>query len=224
MFVGHLAVALGAKKVEPKMPLSAGVAASFGLDLLWPVLLLTGAESVRIEPGATAFTPLAFESYPWSHSLLMVTLWGTVVLVVATALSGHLKVGGLLGALVVSHWALDVITHRPDLPLWPGGPVVGLGLWSSIGGTFLVEGGLLVIGLLLYASATRPKRRRGTVGLAALVALTVVIWASGPFAPPPPSVSAIAGAGLALWLFVPWAHWIEGNRERAHRTLTAKNS
>ena len=224
MFVGHLAVALGAKKVEPKMPLAAGVAASFGLDLLWPVLLLTGAEAVRIAPGATAFTALAFESYPWSHSLLMVALWATIVLVVATALSGDLKVGGVLGGLVVSHWALDAIVHRPDLPLWPEGPVVGLGLWSSVAGTLMVEGGLLVTGLLLYSSATRPKRRRGTIALAALIALAVVIWASGPFAPPPPSVSAVAGAGLALWLFVPWAHWIERNRERARRTLKGRKS
>jgi hypothetical protein len=224
VFVGHLAVALGAKKLEPKMPLAAGVAASYGIDLLWPVLLLAGAESVRIQAGATAFTPLVFESYPWSHSLLMVALWGTLVMVVATALTGDLKVGGVLGALVVSHWGLDAIVHVPDLPLWPEGPVVGVGLWSSVAATFAVEGALLVIGLLLYVSVTRPKRRSGTIALAALVALAVVIWASGPFAPPPPSASAIAGAGLALWLFVPWAHAIDRGREHTRRTLSGRMS
>ncbi len=72
IFVGHLAVALATKKLEPKVPLGAAVAATFGLDLVWPILLLAGVESVRINPGDTAFTGLAFDSYPWSHSLLAV--------------------------------------------------------------------------------------------------------------------------------------------------------
>ena len=72
MFVGHLAVALGAKKVDPDVPLGAAVAAAFGLDLIWPVLLLLGLETVRVNPGDTAFTGLAFDAYPWSHSLLTV--------------------------------------------------------------------------------------------------------------------------------------------------------
>ena len=76
MFVGHLAVSFGAKAVEPKAPLGALVAVSFGLDLLWSLLLLTGLEVVQVAPGDTAFTPLAFESYPWSHSLLMALVWG----------------------------------------------------------------------------------------------------------------------------------------------------
>jgi hypothetical protein len=224
VFVGHLAVALGAKKVEPRMPLAAGVAASYGIDLLWPVLLLAGVERVSIEPGATAFTPLAFESYPWSHSLLMVALWAIVTLVVATALSGDLRVGGVLAGLVLSHWALDAVVHRPDLPLWPDGPVVGLGLWDSIAGTFLLEGTLLAGGVWLYHSVCRAKDRSSTVALGSLVALSLAIWVSSPFAPPPPSTTAIAVAGFALWLFVPWAHWIERTRDRPVRTLDARKT
>ena len=62
MFAGHLAVALGAKTAQPRAPLAAYVAAAYGLDLLWPVFLLMGMERVRIQPGATAFTPLDFVS------------------------------------------------------------------------------------------------------------------------------------------------------------------
>ena len=72
MFVGHLAVALGAKRAAPRVPLAVLVAAAFALDLLWPLMLLAGIESVRIDPGNTAFTPLAFDHYPWSHSLATV--------------------------------------------------------------------------------------------------------------------------------------------------------
>ena len=135
MFVGHLAVALSAKRVDQRLPLSLATAASFGIDLLWPVLLLAGIETVSVEPGNTAFTPLAFDSYPWSHSLLMVLIWAAVAGSVSAAVLKSKRLGVLVAALVSSHWALDVLTHRPDLPLWPGGAKVGLGLWNSIPGT-----------------------------------------------------------------------------------------
>ena len=126
MFVGHLAVSLGAKAVEPKAPLPALVAASFGLDLLWPLLVLAGVETVTVSPGNTAFTPLAFESYPWSHSLLMAAVWGVVGFVLAYRNTKSQRVSLLVGAAVVSHWVLDFVTHRPDLPLWPGVQSSGL--------------------------------------------------------------------------------------------------
>ena len=83
MFVGHLAVALGAKRNAPKVNLAWLVAAVTALDLVWPILLLAGVERVRIEPGATAFNPLVFESYPWSHSLVMSLAWGVALYAIA---------------------------------------------------------------------------------------------------------------------------------------------
>jgi hypothetical protein len=88
MFVGHLAVALGARKVEPRVPLVATVAAAFALDLAWPILLLAGVEVVRVNPGDTAFTNLAFDSYPWTHSLALVLLWSTIAFALGRALWG----------------------------------------------------------------------------------------------------------------------------------------
>ena len=47
-----------------------------------------------------------------------------------------------------SHWLLDLVVHRPDLPFYPGpSPKVGLGLWHSLPGTLVVELGLLAVGL-----------------------------------------------------------------------------
>ena len=212
MFVGHLAVALGAKKVEPRVPLGASVAAAFGLDLLWPILLLLGLETVRVDPGDTAFTNLAFDSYPWSHSLLAVIGWSGVAGFLGRGLFGSWRAGMLLGGLVLSHWALDLITHRPDLPLWPGGPMVGLGLWNSIPGTILVEASLLVGGLWLYLGTSSARDRTGTGALMALVGLTGMIWVTQPWAPLPGSATAVAAGGLILWLLPPWAAWIERHR------------
>ena len=212
MFVGHLAVALGAKKVEPRVPLAASVAAAFGLDLLWPILLLLGLESVRVNPGDTAFTSLTFDSYPWSHSLLVVMGWSGLGALVGRKLYGSWRAGSLLGGLILSHWALDFITHRPDLPLWPAGPLVGLGLWNSVPGTILVETILLATGLWLYIGVTSRRDPVGQWSLVALVALTGLIWVTQPWAPVPPTATAVAWGALILWLLPPWAVWIERHR------------
>jgi hypothetical protein len=212
MFVGHLALALGAKKMDPRVPLGAAVAASYGLDLLWPILLLIGAESVRVQVGDTAFTNLSFTSYPWSHSLLVVAGWSGLTMLLARRIYGSARIAKLLGALVLSHWVLDVITHRPDLPLWPGGPVVGFGLWNSIGATIVVEGALLAVGLWIYLRASAARDRVGRLALAALVAVTSLIWVSQPWSPPPPSAATVAWGGLVLWLLPIWAGWIDAHR------------
>ncbi len=212
MFVGHLAVALGAKKVEPELPLGAAVAAAFGLDLLWPLLLLAGIEVVRVNPNDTAFTHLAFESYPWSHSLVTVIAWAALAAYGGRRLLGSWRVGGILGALVLSHWGLDLVTHRPDLPLWPGGPVLGLGLWNSIWGTIALEGALLGLGLALYLGVTTADDRVGSLGLYSMVAFSTLIWATQPWAPVPPSATPVAWGALILWLLPLWSYWVEGHR------------
>jgi hypothetical protein len=212
MFVGHLAVAFASKSVEPRVSLAVAVAAAFGLDLLWPLLLLLGLESVRVSAGDTAFTNLAFESYPWSHSLLLVLVWSAIAGLVAWRAFRSGRVGVIVGGLVLSHWCLDALAHRPDLPLWPGGPLVGLGLWYSIAGTIAVEGALLACGLFLYLGASAARDRAGRRALAGLVVLATSIWITQPWAPPPPSSTAVAVGALALWLFIPWARWIERHR------------
>jgi hypothetical protein len=217
MFVGHLALALGVKAAEPRVPLGAAVAAAFGLDLLWPIFLLLGVETVRIHVGDTAFTNLAFESYPWSHSLLVVLGWSGLAGCLARMAYGSWGVGSLVGALVLSHWVLDFVTHRPDLPLWPGGPVAGLGLWNSIAGAILVEGALLAGGLWLYARSSSARDRTGVWALVALVLFTGILWVTQPWSPPPPSANAVAWGALVLWLLPPWARWIEAHRVNGAR-------
>jgi hypothetical protein len=198
VFVGHLAVGLAAKRIEPKMPLGVLVAASFGIDLIWPLLVLAGIEVVRVDPGNTAFTALDFESYPWTHSLVMAVVWGTVAGLLVRYWLKSGRAGWIAGGVVVSHWVLDLITHRPDLPLWPGGTMLGLGLWNSIAGTLVVEGALFVAALVLYAKWTSPRDRVGRWALWGL---------------PPPSSTVVAGVGLLMWLLPFWAQWIEGHRE-----------
>jgi membrane-bound metal-dependent hydrolase YbcI (DUF457 family) len=213
MFIGHIAVGLAAKRLAPKTSLGLLVAAPVALDLLWPVLLLAGVERVRIDPGNTAFTPLAFAYYPWSHSMLMALVWS------ALAGAGYwlwrrYRAGALvLAAGVFSHWVLDAVSHRPDLPLYPGGATrVGLGLWNSVPATLVVECGIFAAGVWLYARATKPTDRKGTYGFWAFVGFLAALYAMDAFGPPPPSVRAIGFAGLALWLLPLWAWWFDAHR------------
>jgi hypothetical protein len=212
VLAGHLAVALASKRVDRAVPLGAAAAAAFGLDLLWPPLLLLGIERVQVDPGNTAFTNLDFVSYPWSHSLAMCAVWAVAAMLLARAARRSWRTGVLLGALVFSHWLLDWITHRPDLPIWPDGPLAGLSLWNSIPGTILVEGGLYAVGIGLYMRATRARDATGRWALVGLLVLIGAIWVTQPWSPPPPSATAVAWGGLALWLIPPWAAWAERHR------------
>lgn len=214
MFVGHLAVALASRRAAPDVPLGTLVAASYGLDLIWPIFLIAGIEQVRVDPEATAFTPLAFAHYPWSHSLVMALLWGALFGLFAAARLRTAGAGLLVGAVVVSHWVLDYVTHRPDLPIWPGGPVVGLGLWHSVPGTIVVEGVLFVAAAVLYHRAFPAENAVGRWAFVGLIALTTLIWLAGPWSPPPPNATSVALVALALWLFPPWAAWFDRNRRR----------
>lgn len=212
MFVGHYATALAAKRAAPRAPLALLVFAAFWIDLIWPVFLLAGLEEVRIDPGNTLMTPLDFASYPVSHSLLAVLGWGTLVGALAWWRLRDKRAAWVTGAVVVSHWVLDWVTHRPDLPLWPGGPMAGLGLWNSMAGTLVAEGALLGAALWLYLGTSRATRPSGRWAFVALNVFFVGVWLANFFGPPPPSVAAIAWSALLLWLLVPWAAWIEKGR------------
>jgi len=208
-----MGLALASKRVQPRVPLAALVAATFALDVLWPVFVLAGVEVVRIDPGNTAFTPLDFASYPWSHSLLMAAMWGTAAGLVARRTLRVARAGLVIGALVVSHWVLDLIVHRADLPVWPGGPRVGLDLWNSVPGTLLVEGALFLAGIVIYARTCPARDAIGRWAYWALMLVLAGAWVSGPFSPPPPGATAVAVVGLAFALLVlPWVVWIERHR------------
>ena len=215
MFVGHIAVALAAKRVAPRTNLGLLALGAQWADTLWPVLVLIGVEQVKIRPGVTVMTPLDFVSYPWSHSLLMLAVWG-VLAYIAYRAGGGQRAAVVLGALVVSHWVLDVVTHRPDMPLVPfGGPRLGLGLWNHPAAELLLEGGMYAGGAWIYFRSTRPRDAIGRWAVPALLLTLGAIWLGASFGPPPPSVDAVAWSGLIGWLFFAWAWWGDAHREPA---------
>ena len=215
MFLGHYGIAFAAKRVAPRTSLGALVFAGQFLDELWPILLLLGVEHVRIVPGLMAASPLDFTSYPYSHSLLMGIVWGVLVGALYFAFRKYGRGALVLGALVVSHWFLDLPMHRKDLPLWPGAtsPKYGWGLWNSVGLTYIIELTIFLAGVSAYTRATRPLDRIGRFGWWIYVVLLGILFV-GSNGAPPPSVSALAWTALGIWLLVPWAWWVD-----KHRTL-----
>ena len=212
MFIGHFGVALGARKFAPTASLGTLIFAAEFLDLLWPMFLLLGWEHVQIVPGITKVSPFDFSDYPISHSLLAVVGWSIMVGALHFALRRNRRAALVVGVTVFSHWILDFIVHRPDLPLWPGGPKAGLGLWNSWVGSISIELIFFTAGLLAYVSTSRPRDKVGRYGFWSFIIFLLAGWISSLPAGPPPSATALAWGGLLMWLTVLWGWWADSHR------------
>ena len=152
-------------------------------------------------------TPLNFVSYPYSHSLLTAVLWAILFSAVYFFVTKNRKGSVLVGVLVFSHWVLDFITHRADLPLTPFGDTkVGLGLWNYPAIEIIIEFGLFLLGVYLYFKTVKPKRK---IAFWMLIIFFLVIQIMNIIGPPPPSIDAVAWSANAMWIFVLWAWWVE---------------
>ena len=219
MFIGHFGVAFAAKRAAPRVSLGALFAAAQFADLLWPTLVLLGIEEVRVQPGVTVVTPLDFVSYPYSHSLVLLVVWGAAFGGAYVALRRARPSAGLaIALLVVSHWFLDVLMHRPDMPLTPlpGSTRVGLGLWNSLPASLAVEFAVFAGGVAVYLGATRAR----SIAAWTLVVTLAMIFLASTFGPPPPSAAAVAWSAEAMWLLVAWGWWADRSRsaDAASRT------
>jgi len=214
VFIGHYALAFGAKRYAPSVSLGTLFVACQFADLLWPTLVVLGIERVEIDPGNTAVTPLNFVSYPYSHSLVMLVVWSALFALAYRAIKGwQANAMAVVATLVFSHFVLDFITHRPDLPLTlTGAQRVGLGLWNAPLAALAVEASLFAAGTAVYVVVTRARDRIGSIGLWGLIAFLTAIYFAAIFGPPPPSSSAVAMAGHLSWLFVAWAYWVDRHR------------
>jgi len=214
MFIGHYAIGFAGKKVDRTPSLGTMFMAVQWLDLVWPVLALLGIERFAIEPGNTVLTPLNFEYYPWSHSMLMALVWGLLFAAVYYSFKRNRRAALLLCFLVFSHWILDWITHRADLQLTPFSETrTGLGLWNYRWLETAIETLLFAVGVYSYITITKARNKTGNWSLWILLLLLIVIHFANIFGPPPPNEKAVAWSALLQWLFVGWGYWIERNRQ-----------
>ena len=214
MFVGHYGVSFVTKKADPSIPLWVVFVAVQWLDVMWAPLVLLGVERVRIAPGFTATNPLDLYYMPYTHSLIAALLWSA-----AAAGMYHLipraqvRASILVGVAVFSHWVLDFIVHRPDLPLYDNTAKVGLGLWNYPAWAFGLEAALLLGAVAAYLQK-QPTHR------AALVTFSVVMLGAQAyvfFGPPPTSPAAAASTALAAYVIFAFVIWFIADRRSAPR-------
>ncbi len=206
MFIGHFAAGLASKKADKSISLGWAFFAAQWLDLLWPVLLLTGMEKVELRSDPHSPIPLSFTHYPVSHSLLAVTGWAVLIALIYYMIKKKGRAAIIIGLLVLSHWLLDLLVHVPDLPISPfSDSRFGLGLWNQPYLALIIELTLFAGGLFLYISSTKPVAGKSQWVLWSLVGFLLVIHLMNVLGPPPNTIEPIAWVGLSQWLLVFWA-------------------
>ena len=207
-------MALATKGVAPKTPLPVLILAAQLLDVLWGIFLMAGFEHASIEPGFTAVSPLNLYDFPYSHSLAAALVWAAVFGGAYFFIQGDSWGGWAVAALVLSHWVLDFIVHRPDLLLFPGGTEpFGYYLWNSVKQTLLVEGAIFFLGIVFYLGTTRATDLTGSLSFWALMLLLGLLWLGSIYGPPPPSMTVVAVTTLAgFFVILLWTWWIERHR------------
>jgi membrane-bound metal-dependent hydrolase YbcI (DUF457 family) len=214
MLIGHYAVGLASKRFAPRVPLAVLIAAPVFLDLLWPLALLTGLESVKIDRSYSAVVPLDLHDYPYTHSLALGLAWSALFALAWLVHARDRRATIVLFFTAFSHWLLDWVTHPPDMPLWPGSAQhVGLDLWRSVPATLAIELAMFAIGIVLYLRATVPRDRTGNTALAGYALLLVAIYLATVLGPPPPNPTAVALMALGQWPLLLWARWIDRHRK-----------
>jgi len=217
MFIGHFGVAFAAKKALPKVSLAVLFIACQLMDLVWPVLVLLGIEKVSVASEPLAANALNFDYYPFTHSLVGAILLSMIFRWICFAFTRDRKTSWLLSAVVLSHWVLDWIVHRPDLPLSINNTHhMGLGLWNSVIGTVIIEGAIFFGGYFLYLKTVTPATPAKRWALWGLVAFLLLIFVMSTWGPQPAldtPGAAIAGPALAMWILIPWAWWVDSRNQ-----------
>jgi len=203
MFAGHVGAGLALASVERRVNAGAFVGAALLLDLvLWPLVLL-GWETVSVPQDFAASHQLHFV-FPYSHGLFAALAWSALAAALAwlglrrLTSAARSRAALAVAAAVFSHWLLDALVHRPQLPLaGAGSPAVGLGLWDRMELALWIEAAIAVGGLGWFVAGSGWARRRA-VALVALGLLVLAFTVVGmTLAPPPPSAQALA---LSSWL------------------------
>src|SRR5258705_8810163 len=196
MFVGHYGVSFAAKKAEPAIPLWVLFIAVQLLDVLWAPFVLLGIEKVRIVPGITASNPLDLYYMPYTHGLLTAIGWSVVGFLAYRfgVRAAPTRAAAIVGLAVFSHWVLDFLVHRPDLPLYDNSAKVGLGLWNLPAVALGLEALLLFGAMWLYL---RHAARRTAMIAFGVIMLAIQVYVF--FGPPPASDKAAAATALIAY-------------------------
>lgn len=210
MLVGHLAAGFLGRKIEPKVSLGTYVIAALLADFIFFPLLLAGIEKVVAVPNVSRNRIIGHD-IGYSHSLAMLVIWSGLFAAAHFWRKHNAPAAIVLFVVTLSHWVLDLISHRPDMPLILGGKtVLGFGLWNSIPATLIVEGGLWLLAIIVYARSSRAKSRSGAFAFwIGVIMLTLVWYANINASMDPDRVSGGVGGLISFSLVTAWAYWVD---------------
>jgi hypothetical protein len=212
MFIGHYGISLASQPLRPSVPLWVWFIAVQWLDVVWSILVLLGIEKLRIVPGFTEANAFDLYYMPYSHSfpgsIVLSFLFGAIVVMFVS--ENRATTFLLVAAASFSHWALDLIVHVPDLPMYDNKAKVGFGLWRVVAWSFPLELSLLCLGAWLYARWAMFKNASGRYLYWGFVVVLAALQVIVNFGPPPSSDEMAAIVTLALFIALSLlAAWIE---------------
>lgn len=211
MFIGHFAPALLARGITEDAPkLGVLFIAAQLVDWAFFTFAIFGIEQLRIVPGITAMNPYDLVFMPYSHSLLATAGWALVFGVVVGVVLRNMVAAAWGAIVVLSHWLLDLLVHRPDLTIAGGEEKYGLGLWNAPHIEMPLEIGLVLLAYWFYISRTKGPVIPPLILLAAMLLFQAINW----FGPQPET----AGVGMYLSVFLSYAiltamaFWVQSTR------------
>ena len=214
MYIGHFAPALAASAASPDAPrLGKLFVAAQLVDLAFFVLLAAGIEDMRVVPGITAMNPMDLYSMPYTHSLTATALWSMAFGLLVWRMARSRAAGAWAALVVLSHWVLDLLVHRPDLTIAGSPPKLGLGLWNYPLAEMPLELALTGAAFAFYLSRTRGPIGPPLILLGAMLLFQAINW----FGPQPTeyslSIPLLALFSYAVLIVI--AHWV--GKTRLHR-------
>lgn len=211
MFIGHFAPALLARGITEDAPkLGVLFIAAQLVDWAFFTFAIFGIEQLRIVPGITAMNPYDLVFMPYSHSLLATAGWALVFGVVVGVVLRNMVAAAWGAIVVLSHWLLDLLVHRPDLTIAGGEDKYGLGLWNTPHIEMPLEIGLVLLAYWFYINRTKGPVIPPLILLAAMLLFQAINW----FGPQPET----AGVGMYLSVFLSYgiltamAFWVQSTR------------
>jgi len=189
MFIGHYGVAFAVKRADRQIPLWLLFVAVQFVDVIWSVLIFLGVEKARITRDYVGSLPLDLYYMPYTHSLPGAIVWSLLAYWGCRLFTSR-RASLLIALAVFSHWVLDLIVHRPDLPLYDNARKVGFALWNYPLAALALEVVLYFGALWFYV---RDKPGKTFAGFALLGAFILAIQVAVFWFPilPSPKIAAV---------------------------------
>lgn len=180
MIAGHFGFAAIVKSRERSTPLWALMLATVWLDVIFVPLFAAHLETVQPTTTHEGYGSMIIHAN-YTHSIAGMAALSAALGAMFLPRLGR-RVALVIALVSASHWVLDLIVHRPDLPVLPGNlgnlPDFGLGLWNYPRAAACVELALVVVGAAMYwRAAVDVSAKAGKNGrLASISAATIAAF------------------------------------------------